>query len=211
MTTATKKRLREPEMGGEGEEDKRPKKGGFSVGPANLPDGPYRRKVQKIKKDLIHKAKIKKSYAKLKERESRRQDEPTTTTTDLPREATPNLELHPERQRMLDDADENDDNAISETVAPAGPIPSDRKRRQPKPSPFQKELNLAEQRKAEAEQRRLEREEARKQRLAKIEERERFRRAMAKARRGGKNGQRKLGRESKVLLERVRKAMGDTT
>ncbi|KAI5284581.1 hypothetical protein KEM52_002846, partial [Ascosphaera acerosa] len=30
---------------------------GFSVGPANLPDGTYRRKVTKIKEDLIHKAK----------------------------------------------------------------------------------------------------------------------------------------------------------
>ena len=39
----------------------------------------------------------------------------------------------------------------------------------------------------------------------KVEERERFRRAMAKARTGGPNGQRKLGRESKVLLEKVKK------
>lgn len=44
---ATKKRLREPEKDGEGEEimeNKKHKKGGFSVGPANLPDGPYRRR-----------------------------------------------------------------------------------------------------------------------------------------------------------------------
>lgn len=42
-----------------------------------------------------------------------------------------------------------------------------------------------------------------------MEERERFRRAMAKARTGGKNGQRKLGRESKVLLEKVRRVVGE--
>lgn len=51
MTIATtRKRLRESEKDGEGEENrgnkkqKKGKKGGFSVGPANLPDGPYRRK-----------------------------------------------------------------------------------------------------------------------------------------------------------------------
>ncbi|KAJ3479258.1 hypothetical protein NLG97_g8364 [Lecanicillium saksenae] len=42
---------------------------GFRVGPDNLPDGAWKRKVTKIKKDLIHKAKVKKAYAKIKERE----------------------------------------------------------------------------------------------------------------------------------------------
>lgn len=41
----------------------------------------------------------------------------------------------------------------------------------------------------------------------KLQERERFRRAMAKARVGGRNGQRRLGRESEVLLERVRRVV----
>jgi hypothetical protein len=41
-----------------------------------------------------------------------------------------------------------------------------------------------------------------------LEEREKFRSAMAKARTGGRNGQRKLGRESLPLLERVRRMMG---
>ena len=75
----------------------------------------------------------------------------------------------------------------------------------PKPSPFAKEAKLAQQQKEERETRRREIEESRRQREAKIEERERFRRAMAKARSGGKNGQRKLGRESKVLLEKVKR------
>lgn len=112
---------------------------------------------------------------------------------------------------MLDEANNNDKNTTSEQMEASEDRVPDRRRRRPKRSPFQKEIKLAEQRKAEAEQRRREREEGRKQRLAKIEERERFRRAMAKARKGGKNGQRKLGRESKVLLERVKKVMGDTT
>lgn len=57
---------------------------GFSIGPANLPDSAHRRKgnvfaqkqrlrlinqstVQKIKQDLIRKAKVKQYYSKLKE------------------------------------------------------------------------------------------------------------------------------------------------
>ena len=52
-------------------------------------------------------------------------------------------------------------------------------------------------------------EEANRQRLVKMEERERFRKAMARARTGGKNGQRKLGRESVVLLEKVRRVVGE--
>ena len=75
--------------------------------------------------------------------------------------------------------------------------------------PFRKEARLAQQRKEEAEARRRIFEENNRQRLEKLEERERFRKAMTKARAGGKNGQRKLGRESKVLLERVKRMMGD--
>ena len=47
-----------------------------------------------------------------------------------------------------------------------------------------------------------------KERKQRIAERERFRKAMAKAKSGGLNGQRKLGRESKVLLEKVKKLVG---
>lgn len=83
------------------------------------------------------------------------------------------------------------------------------RKRKPKAVPFKKEYDEAQQRKAEAEARRQAREEAARERHRKIEERERFRRAMAKARTGGKNGQRKLGRESKVLLDRVRRMVGD--
>ncbi len=63
---------------------KKPRKG-FSVGPGNLPDGTHRRKgskiytnqllsiakiltVKKIKDNLIRKAKVKKSYNKIKEK-----------------------------------------------------------------------------------------------------------------------------------------------
>ena len=83
------------------------------------------------------------------------------------------------------------------------------KHRKPKPIPFVKEAKAAERQKEEAEARYKAIEEAKRQRRQKIEERERFRRAMAKARTGGRNGQRKLGRESQVLLERVKKIVSE--
>jgi hypothetical protein len=196
-----------------------PKKqrGGFKVGPDNLPDGTWRRKgrntkyatsdcadflaVIKIKKDLIHKAKVKKSYAKIKARE------PIVEKPAIAEEpiAEPSQELHPERQAMLD--------------APRDPTPPpyqqsqyqqrSRTPRPKRPGYFEKEQAFAEQQKAEAEARKAEFERRDKERKEKTEEREKFRRAMAKARTGGKNGQRKLGKESKVLLERVKRMVGE--
>jgi hypothetical protein len=157
----------------------------------------------KIKKDLIHKAKVKKSYAKLKAREP-------ITPTPIPTEPGEPVEpvsqdLHPERQAMLD--------------APRDPTPpvnqaqsfsqGPQQRRSKRPGYFEKEQAFAAQKKAEAEARRLEFERREKEKKEKIEERERFRKAMAKARTGGKNGQRKLGKESKVLLEKVRRIVGE--
>jgi hypothetical protein len=82
-------------------------------------------------------------------------------------------------------------------------------RRSKRPGYFEKEQAFATQKKAEAKARRLEFERREKEKKQKIEERERFRKAMAKARTGGKNGQRKLGKESKVLLEKVRRIVGE--
>jgi len=161
--------------------------------------------VQKIKKNLIHKAKVKRSYAKLKERELQQPQaiRPIDPSVEV-ETAEPSLELHPERQEMLDKPPQG-----PEEVHPR-PAPSHSRaprQRRPKPIPFEKEARLAEKRKAEAEARRKEIEEAQKQRQRKVEERERFRKAMAKARTGGKNGQRKLGRESQVLLEKVKRVV----
>lgn len=87
---------------------------------------------------------------------------------------------------------------------------ADRKPRQrnPKPIPFKREYEQAQQRKAATEERRQAREEGEKQRRRKLEERDRMRKSMNKARRLGLDGQRKLGRESKVLLERVKRLVG---
>lgn len=73
--------------------------------------------------------------------------------------------------------------------------------------PFAKEHRAAQRQKREAEERREAYERSQRERAEKTEERERFRKAMAKARSGGRNGQRKLGRESTVLLDRIKRTM----
>ncbi|KAK2630432.1 hypothetical protein QTJ16_001252 [Diplocarpon rosae] len=171
---------------------------GFKIGPDNLPDGMHRRKVIKIKKDLIQKAKIKKSYAKIKAQTDLK-------ATPLPAEPLEpaSQELHPERQAMLEtpevSASPHNHQAYSQRP---------HRRTAKKPGYFEKELEFAAQKKAEAEARRAEYEKNQREKREKTEEREKFRKAMAKARRGGKNGQRKLGKESQVLLERVRRMVG---
>jgi len=173
---------------------------GFNVGPDNLPDGTWKRKVLKTKKNLIQKAKIKKSYAKVKAQV------PHVDTQFGTEEAAPtdsNQEIHPERQAMLhspDDTPRTDKQSDSAQT----------RRRPRKPAYFEKELSFAEQKMAEAEARRLEFDRREKERRQRMEERERARKSMAKARSGGRNGQRKLGRESTVLLDRVRRLVGET-
>ncbi|KAI4133600.1 MAG: hypothetical protein LQ338_000112 [Usnochroma carphineum] len=181
-------------------------KKGFSVGPANLPDGTYRRKVKKIKDNLIRKAKIRRSYSKIKQKEpvvvSKYYSEAPAPDPENP---PASMELHPARQAMLEQPDSK--HVSSDAVH--AERPRHKRNRKPKPVPFEKEARFALQRREEAEQKRKAAEEARAERQRKIEERERFRKAMAKARTGGKNGQRKLGRESKVLLERVKNVVAE--
>ncbi|KAH7071911.1 hypothetical protein BKA63DRAFT_534800 [Paraphoma chrysanthemicola] len=181
---------------------------GFSVGPANLPDGTHKRKVQKIKKDLIHKAKLKQQYAKLKAR-AKDGDTPHKSVYDredadsdsAPAEpvAKPTLEPHPDRVKMLEE----------KSPEPQPDNSSERRQRRPRPQPFKKESETARKNKEEAEARQKAREEAEKERAVRLAERERFRKTMAKAR-GGPNGQRKLGRESTVLLAKAQRIMGKT-
>merc|ERR1712225_94469 len=190
----------------DGASEPKPKKHrpGFKVGPDNLPDGVHRRKVIKIKKDLIQKAKIKKSYAKIKAQTSL-PTEPTLLPYTPPEPAS--QELHPDRQAMLDAPEKvpvlpSQEQSYSQSQRPQ----QHQQKRGKKPAYFEKEQAFAEQKKAEAG--RLEVERREKEKKEKIEERERFRRTMAKARTGGKNGQRKLGKESQVLLERVKRMVG---
>ncbi|EAW22589.1 uncharacterized protein NFIA_012780 [Aspergillus fischeri NRRL 181] len=184
------------------------KRKGFSVGPANLPDGTYRRKAQKIKSDLIQKAKVKKAYAKIKAEElasapkrpiyaTEEHAEGENTKGDNVVDPAPaSLELHPDRQAMLNDpVPERPPRERSQDHNPR----ERRNRRKPKPSAFAKEMEIAEKRRKEAERRREERE-------FKIKDRD----AMARAKKPAPDGKRKLGRESKVLLNRIQHMVGQT-
>ena len=173
------------------------KRKGFSVGPANLPDGTYRRKTQKIKNDLIQKAKVKKAYAKVKAREAAaggQTNQPTTgdATNASAVEAPASLELHPERQAMLNRPQQQDRPEGQEDVN--GFHARQRRERPMKKSRYAKEEALAKEKKAQIEAR-----------VKAREERQRDRRAMAKARRKDKDGNIRLGRQSKVLLARVKR------
>lgn len=116
------------------------------------------------------------------------------------------LELHPDRQAMLDKPEPTVRNRPEAMNV-------DRPRRQRgqrhKRAPLEKEMRLAQQDKEQAEARRQEIEKSNLQRQERLEEKERFRRELAKARGEGKSGQRKLGRESKVLLERVKRSINE--
>ncbi|EEH17829.1 hypothetical protein PABG_00392 [Paracoccidioides brasiliensis Pb03] len=177
-------------------------KKGFSVGPANLPDGTYRRKVQKIKGDLIHKAKVKKSYAKVKaeelakgaSRSSYTQESTLENDADIQQSEPARLELHPSRQAMLD-APSTEQQSTERRIRD----PHNRWKRRQKPSPFTKEIVIAKRKKEEIENRQKIR-----------EAKQRDREAMARARRPDKFGRRKLGRESNVLLDRVKRMIEES-
>ena len=82
--------------------------------------------------------------------------------------------------------------------------------RRPKQAPLRKEARQALQLREEREARQTAIREADRQREEKRQQRDRFRKAMTKARTGGKDHrQRKLGRESKVLLAKVQRIMDD--
>ncbi|KAI1373688.1 hypothetical protein F4677DRAFT_448258 [Hypoxylon crocopeplum] len=183
---------------------------GFRVGPGNLPDGPWKRKVDKIKKDLIHKAKVKKAYRKIKaaEQASSKPDatNTTTTTTEDADEAPLSPQIHPERQAMLGE-DDQPEQSPPPPLAERRPRPHKQKAR--KPGYFDKAEADAERKKTEAEARTQEIARRNAERNSKIAERERLRRAMAKARTPGRDGQRKLGRESGLLLEKVKRMVGE--
>ncbi|KAJ4289179.1 hypothetical protein N0V90_011521 [Kalmusia sp. IMI 367209] len=197
-----------------GEDADRPAKKqnkGFSVGPANLPDGTYKRKVQKIKKDLIHKAKLKKQYAKLKAQEHVADQNPAyyrnhgdSEEEPVENVLEPSLEPHPDRLKMLEEHSQEPEPEPERAVTTL----AWRRQRRPRSQPFEKEAELGRQKKEQAEARQKAREQAEKDRARKLAERERFRKTMAKARHGGPNGQRKLGRESSVLLEKARRLVG---
>jgi len=167
--------------------------------------------VQKIKSNLIHKAKLKKDFAKLKtrlDRENQQNPEGVGEPHAIEDEPSTSLEPHPDRLPLLSQT----------SPEPTSPLtsqfphhPPSKYQRKPKIDPFSRASREAQRRKQEADRRREENERVEQERQRKLEERERHRKAMAAARKGGRNGQRKLGRESGVLLDRVRRIVGEST
>lgn len=221
------KRQREDEVNDRPEK----KRKGFSVGPANLPDGTYRRKTQKIKDDLIQKAKVKKAYAKLKsndeEDKAGAKYDPYAEVQDPTRpvdiederddtvapgnEPEPSGEIHPERQAMLDAPEESQPNDVTRKRR-------DRKIRKERGGG---ERNYDRQNGGRRDTTRPVRykkefalaEEKRKQNEARQlarQQREKERKAMMKAKQPGKDGKLKLGKQSNVLLSRVQRLVAQS-
>lgn len=169
----------------------RKKRKGFSVGPANLPDGTYRRKATKIKHDLIQKAKVKKAYAKVKAEEEAKRDNEETTTRTMGEEQSASMDIHPDRQTMLNAPEPPSHLGNNDDV---NGFRSRENNRRPKQSRYRKELQLAEERKIQLEAKQKAR-----------EAREKERKAMSKAKRPGRDGRIKLGRQGNVLLSRIKR------
>lgn len=142
------------------------------------------------------------------------------------RSAPAPTQIHPARQAMLDsssrprpDRQTSDDNNTANkdrgddsTNNPTSPRQERRQRRpgRQRPDYFSKERAAAERAKKQAEERAAERTRREQERQQRSAERERYRKAMAKAKAPGRDGKRKIGREGKVLLERVKKLTGES-
>ena len=123
-------------------------------------------------------------------------------------QSLPTMKRHPDRENMINDLSlptYNTDSQPSHNNSP----PNSGPRHRQKPIPFRKESLKAKTLRAELEERRKCREEAELQKMQKLQERERMRKAIFKARKGGCNGQRKLGRESRILLQKVKKIVAE--
>ena len=109
------------------------------------------------------------------------------------------LELHPDRQAMLDAPDTSDARNQYHNGGQSDDVNGFReRRRKPKMSPYIKETEMAKQKQQERELR-----------LKAREEHDKERRAMAKARKPGKDGKLRLGRQSKVLLSKVQRLVAE--
>lgn len=171
--------------------------------------------VDRIKRDVIHKAKIKRQYAKVREREfvqqpnHQYQDEVESKDSNAKyREPPSTPKRHPDRENMINGSS-LPFNTRSSELSRVDNLSSGRERKgRQKPLPFRSEILEAKKIRAEMHGREEARKEAEIQKMQRLKERERMRRAMAKAR-GTRTGRRKLGGESRLLLEKVRRIVGE--
>lgn len=166
--------------------------------------------VIKEKKENSHQTKLQKQYAKIKasaEEEKRAAREqkaaalatPAYNDKNAPNDNNDGETLHPTRQLMLKDEEAAQTGAApSDEAAPDG-----QRRRTRRPGYYDKQLEKAEQKRKENEERAAEAQRRREDRERKLAERERYKRVMKKT--WGRDGKKKLGRESGLLLERVKK------
>jgi hypothetical protein len=170
--------------------------------------------VQKIKRGLIQKAKLHKDLVRARAEVDHMR--PTTTPyRDEVEETEPaSIELHSDREFLVKPVESEpmsaephpDRQALMDE--PEAPLPRERYQPQPKrPREWKPKTQTFGREAQEAEQRQKERDEAEATRRKKIQARQRMAKAVAKARKPGKDGKRKLGRESAVLLEKVKRMM----
>ncbi|KAF8544939.1 hypothetical protein BDD12DRAFT_800908 [Trichophaea hybrida] len=192
---------------------KETKKKGFSVGPANLPDGVYKRKVTKIKETLIHKAKVRKQYSKVLSSVDPSTDPNVLRAQKLFEEA--------EQERLLRRAKTIESEAAEGEAEPPGVHPdrqaildregtpeksqAERRKRKPKTSSYKKEESFAAKQKKEREEAARQVAARRKEQEQKTREREMRKRAMSAKTR---DGQVKLGKTSHILLEKIMAQVG---
>ncbi|KAL1902536.1 hypothetical protein Sste5346_000978 [Sporothrix stenoceras] len=186
-------------------------------------DDAWRRKLERAKESNVIRAKTLQTYAKVKARALAEACEKDGKAEDNDEAAG----MHPDRQARIDDAEAGGDDKEEETGEKRERRPRGAGSRPPKrpQSFFQKAQEEAAQRKAEAEARQAEFERRQAEREEAMAQRARNQKAMAKARRvdtrrgagngggfkssgGSDNQRRKLGRESGVLLVKVRRMMG---
>ena len=213
----------------------RKKKRGFSVGPANLPDGVYRRKVTKIKESLIHKAKVRKQYSKtlssssdpaadpnairaqrlfgeaeqerLQRRAKKAESRPTDDCDDNDHDNDNDGDKGSDKDSDKEDAPSSDvGHAVLDGETMSGETRTDGwRKRKPKTSSYMKEESFAARRRKEREEAARQGEERRKARERKVREREMRKKSMSAKTR---NGQAKLGKTSPVLLDKIMAQMG---
>ncbi|MBE3044371.1 hypothetical protein IMZ48_17750 [Candidatus Bathyarchaeota archaeon] len=163
--------------------------------------------------------KLKKAYARIKAEEARLANPSTAEAPSAPEneaeesgdeeEPTPTEEAAP-------DTTEKPAAPPKKTATKAAPEedtqmhPARQSNLTQKPGYFDRALRESNKRKEQREAREAEFERRRVERDGKIKERQRFRKLSAKAREVGPNGQRKLGRESEVMLEKVKRMMGQS-
>jgi hypothetical protein len=156
--------------------------------------------VQKIKHKLVRKAELHKELTRARKQEAVTEPEEPAS-----------LDLHPDRQALIDAAgDEPKEPQEPQEPSAAKFVPRLPRQQWSKPNPYARESQEAKKRREDTEAREQAYQKADLERKKKMQDRDRMRRAVANARKPGRDGKKKLGREGAVLLEKIKKMIGDS-